>query len=896
MQSMDHLPIKTKGWQEMKTGRLGGAASSLRAAFYSGAAVLAFTMPGVALAQQEEEALPATDIPEQEAVGNDIVVTANKREQTLQDVPVAVSVTSAETLERAHIRDISDLSSVVPSLRVVGHQSSAQTDFLIRGFGNGANNAGVEPSVGVFIDGVYRSRSAAQISDFPDTKRVEVLRGPQSTLFGKNASVGVISIITQEPQFDFGGNFEASYGNYNAVVVKGRVTGPISDNVAASLSGGYNRRDGTYYDAGTGNRTNERNRWFLKGQLLFKDDDGLKVRLIGDYGEIDENCCAVVNIRSSSATTALQALGAKVNLPGDAFAGTVYNNFDSSNKIKNYGVSAQVDYEFGPLTATSITAWRHSGALTAQDSDFTTGDLLGVHDEDLRINTFTQEFRISANFVDRVNALLGVYYFNEKIDQHNVLQWGGAARPYFDLLIRGLTGGAGSLYTITPGTTPLEPTFGALEGNPAKYAGQFFANGQGLDERYWLKNEAISVFSQIDFKVTDRMTLTGGINFTHDGKKVRTQVTSSDVFARIDINAPQYAPLRVALLQGLFGYSQAQAIATQATPALVAANNPLTQLRALQIFPQFLNIPNMVEDGKTSDSNVSYTARLAYDATDHVNVYASFATGFKASSINLSRDSRPSEADRNAIVLANLARINQTYGSRFAGPEKSTVYEAGVKANWRMASANLAVFKQIIRGFQSNTFNGIGFLLSNAGRQSTFGVEFEGVVRPVGGLSLGAAVTYLDPKYDSYLQSPFGDASGVRPSGIPEWSMTFSADWEHGFANDDKLILHADYHHESKVQILDGLPAIIQKHPLNGSVVSYQAALDTAKLFTREVNELNASITYAMHNGLELSVWGRNITNDRYLFTIFDSPAQTGSVSGYPNQPRTYGGTVRYKF
>ena len=152
------------------------------------------------LTRRSQQPMPPA---EEDYTGNEIVVTATKREQTLQDVPVAVSVTTAATLERAQIRDIKDLTTVVPSLRVTERQNSTNTNFLIRGFGNGANNAGIEPSVGVFVDGVYRSRSAAQIGDFPDVQRIEVLRGPQSTLFGKNASAGVISIVTAAPKFDF---------------------------------------------------------------------------------------------------------------------------------------------------------------------------------------------------------------------------------------------------------------------------------------------------------------------------------------------------------------------------------------------------------------------------------------------------------------------------------------------------------------------------------------------------------------------------------------------------------------------------------------------------------------------------------------------------------------------
>ena len=205
--------------------------------------------------------------------GNDIIVTASKREATLQDTPIAVSVATAETLQQAQARDLIDVQSLVPSLRVAQLQSSANTNFIIRGFGNGANNAGIEPSVGVFIDGVYRSRSAAQIGDLPNIRRIEVLRGPQSTLFGKNASAGIISIVTQEPQFDWGGHAELSYGNYNAIVARADVTGPISDTLAFSLYGNYNRRDGYAQDLNLNTDFNDRNRYGFRGQLLWEPSD-----------------------------------------------------------------------------------------------------------------------------------------------------------------------------------------------------------------------------------------------------------------------------------------------------------------------------------------------------------------------------------------------------------------------------------------------------------------------------------------------------------------------------------------------------------------------------------------------------------------------------------------------
>lgn len=892
------------------TGTKIGFVTIARRRFICGVALAGLAMPAVAFAQDAGEAQPATDRgAEQQAIGNEIVVTATKREQTLQDVPVAVSVTTAETIERAQIRDLRDLSSVVPSLRVAERQSSANTTFLIRGFGNGANNAGIEPSVGVFVDGVYRSRSAAQIGDLPDVGRVEVLRGPQSTLFGKNASAGIISIVTQKPKFDFGGNVEASYGNYNAVVLKGVVTGPLSETVAASLSAGVNKRDGYNRDLGTGERTNERDRWFARGQLLFEGDSGLQARLIADYGKIDEKCCGVVNVQSSPSTAALRALNPGVTIvndPANRFGNAVYGNLSSTNAIENYGVSGQLDYDLGPLTFTSITALRKLNTLSDQDSDFTAADLIGRNWQDLGIRTFTQEFRAATNLDGPFNALIGAFYFNENVKQANQIQWGSVARNYANLLIQGATGGALNIGGAPAGD--LERLFGGLEAqaaaNPAlatRYIGQFFRPGTGLDERYTLKNEAISLFAQFDFEIMDRLTFTGGVNWTHDKKRFSADVNSNDTFAGVNFNAPAYAPLRYQLIyQGALaqGATVAQATGLATANANNPAANPLNGLRALQFLPPFLDIPNTVESGRVSDSNVSYTARLAYDISSTLNGYISYATGYKGASVNLSRDSRPLATDAAVINSAGIAVVNQTYGSRFAGPENASVYEAGLKGNWGTTSANIAVFKQVIRGFQSNIFTGTGFFLANAGKQSTWGVEFEGNAQPIRGLSVGVGVTFLNPKYDSFPNSAFGDATGLRPSDIPSFIGTFSAAYDHELGNGDHVILAGDFRHESEVQVVEGLPAFVTKNSTTGAVLpgGYQAGLNAAKPFTREVNEMNASLTYAMQSGLELTVWGRNITNNRSINTIFDSPAQVGSISAYVNQPRTWGGSIRFKW
>jgi outer membrane receptor protein involved in Fe transport len=819
-------------------------------------ALIAMTaiLPGVAYGKDMESPASASDMPADSVdSGNDIIVTATKRERTLQDVPVAVTVTTREIVEREHIQDLKDLATTSPSLRVGERQSSSGTNFFIRGFGNGASNPGIEPSVGVFIDGVYRSRTAAQVADLPDIDRIEILRGPQSTLFGKNASAGVISITTQRPQFDFGGNIEASYGNYDARVLRGTLTGPVTDSLAVSVSGGVNRRDGIVRDEGTGARNNNRNRWFARGQLLFKPDDRLSLRLIADYGRINEACCAVVNVQQSAATTAIRAVGGQVNAPEDRFENIAYSNLTPVNRIENYGLSGQIDYVVAGIALTSITAVRRTDSYNRYDPDFSSADVVGMNIFHPRVKTFTQELRATADLSEGVSALLSASYFHEKINDDSQVLWGSAARGYADLLIRGAT-------RNTLNVSALETMLGAAAGDRSLFAGRFFAAGQGLTENYRLDNQAVSLSAQVDVELTSRLTATGGLNYTHDSKRFAANVTSNDVFSSLKL------------------------------PAALAALQPL------QYFPPFLNLPNAVENGRTSDGDLLWTARLSYEATRSIKIYAGVATGFKASSINLSRDSRPAFADRSAIVAAGIAVPNQSYGARFADPENAISYEAGLKANWGVVTANVALFKQSIKGFQSNVWTGTGYFLGNAGQQSVFGIETEATVRPVEELTLGVAWTYLDPRYDSFPNSAFGDATGLTPANIPALSATFSAQYAHALGNRDRLILYSAFRYESPVQTVEGLPAFITRNPATGAVLDYQTGLAAARAFKREVNELNGSVTYAMANGLELSLWGRNLLDDRYVTAVFDSIAQTGSVSAYVNQPRSYGGTIRFRW
>src|SRR5690606_36841910 len=245
---------------------------------------------------------------------------------------------------------------------------------------------------------------------------------------------------------------------YDQIIVKGHATGPLNDAAAVSLAAGMNKRDGFFRDLGTGDRTNERDRWFVRGQFLLDPGNGFRARLIADYDSIDENCCAVVNLQDGEATPVIGLLGGNVNEPEDAFANIAYNNFNSTNDIENYGVSAQIDYDIADAhTLTSITAFRETDAVTDQDSDFTSANLIYPNFQDLGISTFTQELRLTGEIGDRLNFLLGAFYISEDIDQQNQLIYASQFRDYANTLVLGRTSGRISLYgAVVPGQLPIQ--------------------------------------------------------------------------------------------------------------------------------------------------------------------------------------------------------------------------------------------------------------------------------------------------------------------------------------------------------------------------------------------------------------------------------------------------------
>jgi len=852
-----------------------------------------------------------------------ITVTSQKREQTLQEVPIAVSVVQGETLEDAQIIDAIDLQSVVPSLRVSQLERSSNATFIIRGQGNGANNPGIEPSVAVYIDGVFRSRAGTALSDLMGIERVEVLRGPQSTLFGKNATAGVVSIITEEPQFEFGGQAEITLGNYNSVITRGSLTGPISDNLAFSLSGSVNQRDGYYTNTGPGGDFNNRDRWAVRGQLLYVPNDVFSLRVIADYDEIDEQCCGTDRLLDGAAGPVIRNFLGGQTSAGAGFNYEIATDFANQNTIENSGISAQADWSLNDnLTLSSITSLRGYEDFINYEGDFTTLELLGANVRGLDVDTFSQEFRLTGDWNDRAYFLLGAYYSTEDMTVDDSRLYGADTRAYVDIL----TGGA----------------LGGLEASTGFAPGSFFAAGGGTTFTADQSDEQFQIFSQLDFNLTDRLVLTAGLAYFQSEKEVNfTNVVRTNPFsdlnlvqiglgsflasAGVDPNDPAQVGAFAAAQPAIFNQfvsasSTFNAVGLASGGVLVNGvvvdpntglplANPLLDFFALGLQPlgALTPFPNSVEDGRTSDSDTPYTVRLAFDATDRTNVYASFSRGFKASSWNLTPDTRPASGDvaalrqagelaaDNALGLPTIVNTAEALGvagnQRFARPEVTETFEIGFKTRFSFGSLDVAYFDQTVTDFQSSVFQGAGFAVINAGEQSATGLEFDSVFYPpsIDGLTISLSGIWMDAQYDDFQGAPVvsggtvdladgvqdgtGDLSGRTVAGIPDFagSLGIQYDRELSFG---ELLLRADWQYESNVRLLENLPESI----------------------SRQVNTINASVGVNFNNGLEALLWARNLNEDEYYTSGFPTTLQSGSFSVYPNQPRTYGVTLRKSF
>lgn len=885
-----------------------------------------------------------------------IVVTAQGRSQLLSDVPVAISAVSAETLQNSGANDIRQLNQVAPSLLVSSTGSEANGSARIRGIGTVGDNPGLESSVPVFIDGVYRSRSGIGLNELGEIDRVEVQRGPQGTLGGRNSSAGLISIYSKKPAFTFGANGEVTYGNYDYWRLAGSVTGPLSDTIAARLDGVWVKRDGFLRDTTNNTDVNNRDRYFLRGQLLFEPTDALSIRLIADYTYRNEKCCGAIYVDNSvnphignlnNPSTPLSPLQPNGNnivnvlrdlgQPIAAFNQGYSRNLSVSagrsfaGKTKDYGFSGQIDYDLGGATLTSITGYREYRSGQAGDLDYGAVDILyraPSADAYRQFHTFTQELRLQGEALDgKLDWLVGGYYADEKLTVRDNLRFGTQYGRFATCrIISG--GGLAGLYSptsplcVAPGVGPAT-LVGATGASGADILAGFTAldaisDKGSINDRYFQHDRNWALFTHNIVHITDKLDFTFGLRYTNDKKKFNAAFTNDNTACPT--------------VQGLLldDLSSANATARALAGALIGLacqGNSTAELNGVAI-----------NDSRGEDQFTG-TAILSYKPVDDLMVYASYSRGYKAGGFNL---------DRSALKSPILPFGGQTGAQALVhnlqfDPETVDSYELGAKYSTGPFSAGLTFFRSDFSSFQLNTFNGTVFLVQNINGcssslnggdrdQSKFtgapnynanaattgacptsdvgwgvraeGFELEASLAPARNFRMTAGLTYANTRYRNNLVgnqsgAPLDQALRLLPgnnlSNAPELVATSSVTWtpELGSSGLTGLVY------------IDGR---MTSDYNTGSDLFPQKEQDSYAIFNARVGVRGADDKW----GLEF--WAQNIFNKQYAQVAFNSPFQEGGTSTttafadpqYPGgrqlfsmflaEPRTYGVTLRGKF
>lgn len=769
----------------------------------------------------------------------EVVVTAQKREETLIEVPVAVTVVSGADLERAQIRDVVDLQQLAPSLVVNASTGSTSSIFSIRGIGTAGNNTGLEQSVGVFIDNVYRGRVGSAMSDYVDVQQVEILRGPQSTLFGKNTSAGIISVTTRKPEFEFGGVLEAAAGDFGMAQVRGSFTGPlIGDSLAFRLSGAYFERDGVIDDVLDGSEYNNRERISGRLQLLWDAGDATTVRFIADYSDINDECCMATPVFAGPLAPIVAGLGGGIqSLPGgfgevDPFArnaaGTPGINYD--NGFIDGGFSAELEHDFGPTALTVIGSSRFFESFPTIDSDFQRMDLLSFRAQGQDLDESSFEIRLASTGANTVDWLIGGFVFDQDIFATDDLILGVDGRAFGDTVLGALSGGTLSFAAFE---TPGSPVFFGLP------AGSIFANGTGTRNNFDYTASGFALFAQGTWHVNDKWSITAGLRYSDEEKdSTATNTLASEPLSQIPLPPP------------------------------------LAGLSALQVFPA--TDPYSVS---FADDQVSGTLNFAYTVSDNTSAYLRYATGFKSGGINLSRNAGATVPGNPTPDVVNPIFQSETVDS----------VELGIKT--RVADGrgtiNVAVFDQTLEDFQANSFNGLSFTVRNAAEVDGQGIEIDYSWLATDTLTFSGGVVWQNIEYASFPgasatqgQIDAGqnaqDLSGRTPNFVSDFLLTGTVSWMQPISGNLNFVASTDYRYRTEYHTGQDLdPRTLQDDLL----------------------WVNASIGLEQADGnWGVQLWVKNLTDEDVLNIAFDTPFQAGSYAAFIEDPRTAGITGTFRF
>ncbi len=805
----------------------------LKTILFAGSALSALATAAPALAQDADP----VSVEAGDNQGDIIVVTARRRAEEVQDVPISISVVDSKAIEQTGAYNLSRLTQLQPTVQFFS-SNPRNTAVNIRGIGApfGLTNDGIEQGVGFYIDQVYYNRIASTTLDFNDVERVEVLRGPQGTLYGKNTTAGAINITTRKPSFTPEAKAEISVGNYGFKQAKASVSGPLAENVAARFAVTSTSRNGTIYNTAKDQFVNSQDNLGLRAQFLWKASDTLDLTLTGDYNVQDPKCCVQIYVRTGTTQRPLNrqfaALSAAFNYAPpstDAFDRLTDLDADLRARNEHGGVSLVAEKELGNGTLTSVTAWRYWDWRPRNDRDFTGLPITTKSNNPTRQKQFTQEFRY-AQSGETMDFVGGLFAFHQKIHTTGVQEQGLAASRWL-----------------------INPT-NALANDPS------VLNGLTANNDIRLSNTSLAAFGQLSWHVTDRLKIQPGLRVNYDRK------------------VGSYTSVVTDGAGNLVLFSTPGARATQQRGVL-----------APQAFePRF------------SDWNLSYDLTASYEFSRDVLGYATYAKTFKSGGVNLNgvpsdangnpllaaATVRPEKVDHFEIglktqFLDRKATLNLTgFWTEIRDFQANvTNGQLGVLRGY-LANAQKVRVRGIEADFSIRPSERFSLYANGAFTDHEYRKFTDAPCPPElsGGTTVAAGQTPSAPGTPGGLSPANCDISGQWLPGVSKWAFSYGA----------------EYNLPATLLGKDGAAYV----GFDGNYRSKFSSNASRSIYT-DINGYsiaNVRLGFRTENGWDLFTWVRNAFDKKYFEQLAVPSGNTGLIVGQPGDPRTWGVTFKAAF
>ncbi|WP_375382005.1 TonB-dependent receptor domain-containing protein [uncultured Sphingomonas sp.] len=774
--------------------------------------------------------------------GGDVVVTARRRAESAQAVPIALSVIGGKALAETGTYNVDRLTQLQPSLQFysTNPRNSAAN---IRGLGApfGLTNDGIEQGVGIYVDQVYYSRIASATFDFTDTERIEILRGPQGTLYGKNTTAGAINITTRPPSFTPEARAEFTGGNYGFFQGKASVSGPlVDDKLAIRLSASITSRIGTIYNVRQNDHENAQDNQGLRGQLLWRATPRLDLTLYADFNRQDPDCCVQYYVRTGATQRPLNrqyaALAAAqgYSVPStDAFDRLTDVDTPLRARQKLGGTSLVANWDLGFATLTSVTAWRFWDWVPSNDRDFIGLPVTTVSANASQQRQVSQEVRLASDGTHAIDYVVGAFFFHQTIDTQGLQVQGAAASAFL-----------------------LNPT--SADGkNPAVLNGLTATTPNGL------RNTSAALFGKLTWHTTERLQISPGLRLNYDQKS---------------------------------GYYNS--VVTTGTGAILNCSLAAQAVTIVKDQCGVLSPQNY--DPRFHNWNVSGDLTISYLIAPDIHYYATYARSYKSGGINLS--GLPLDANNAPILSAATVKPEKVNDFEFG--LKTQLLDRRITANiaafWTDISDYQATVTNgqlgVLRGYLANAervrTRGIEFdsAFRPSSRLNFYGngaytdaryIRFRDAPCPPE-LSGGTAADATHPA------SPAGTPGGYSPAscdisgqvlpGVSKWAFSYGA----------------EYDLPARVAGLDGQVYV----GYDGSYRSHFSSNPSASAYTDIAGYALSNFRLGFRSGDRWNVfgWVRNAFNHDYYEVLALQSGSTGLVVGQPGDPRTYGGTVSHAF